>query len=73
MNKPKKAVNKSLSDSELAAKYDNGVNAKIDFDRTLKNLTKTRTASSIAKKKIKFSLLIPIAYNLACTLKYVIA
>ncbi len=53
MNKPKKAVNKSLSDSELAAKYDNGVNAKIDFDRTLKNLTKTRTASSIAKKKNK--------------------
>lgn len=51
MSKSKKSTNKGLTDSELAAKYDNGINAKSDFDKTLKNLSKTPSASSIAKPK----------------------
>lgn len=49
MTKSKKEVNKGISDTEFSAKYHNGGNAKNDSDKTLKNLPKMRSASSIAK------------------------
>ena len=51
MSKSKKEINKGISDSEISAKYDNGENAKSDFDKIIKTFSKTKSASSIAKPK----------------------
>ncbi len=51
MNKSKKIITKGLSDSELSAKYDNGINAQNGFDKALNNMIKTPSQSASAKAK----------------------